>query len=94
MLIDITGEKFGRLTVIEKVPRPSHIKSQKTTYWRCLCDCGNETIATKSGLKSGNTRSCGCLLKESKSKRFIELNKSKRKINRFEIDGEIVYTNY
>lgn len=53
-LIDITGNKYGKLTVIE-----IHHKTNKHVYWRCVCDCGNETIVTSGNLN--NTTSCGCL---------------------------------
>lgn len=56
---DITGQKFGRLTVIEF----SHIEKRKT-YWKCRCDCGKEIITRADGLKNGHTSSCGCYNKE------------------------------
>lgn len=54
---DLTGQKFGKLTVIEKSSkkRGTHI------CWVCKCDCGNETIVSSDHLKNGNTQSCGCL---------------------------------
>lgn len=59
--IDIVGQKFGRLTVIEKAGANRHGK----LMWICRCDCGNVTPPIPSGtLKSGHTQSCGCLHKE------------------------------
>lgn len=60
-LKNLVGERFGRLTVIERVQ--NHIKpnGQPTTMWKCKCDCGNTTIVSTGNLKSGNTKSCGCL---------------------------------
>ena len=55
--IDITGKRFGRLTVLEPVKRSNYAG----ILWRCVCDCGNETITTGSKLRSGHTQSCGCL---------------------------------
>ena len=55
--IDITGEKYGRLTVIEK----AESKNGKTR-WLCQCDCGNTVHVSSRSLVSGNTKSCGCLL--------------------------------
>jgi len=52
----LEGQRFGRLTVTKL----SHIKNQRT-YWECRCDCGNTTAVTADKLKSGHTRSCGCL---------------------------------
>lgn len=55
-LIDLTGQRFGRLTVIE---RDETIKNH--IRWRCKCDCGKEIVAYKSSLDAGRTKSCGCL---------------------------------
>lgn len=64
-LIDLTGQKFGRLTVIKYMGLD---KNHKST-WLCRCECGNEKIIRKSDLTSGNTKSCGCYIKEITSKR-------------------------
>ena len=58
--IDLTSQKFGRLTV---VCRAGSSKRSEAT-WNCVCDCGNEKIVTSSSLKIGNTKSCGCIFKE------------------------------
>ncbi len=60
---DITGKKFGRLTVIEPAPRPDGIKSHNQ-FWLCRCQCQKEVVVCGRSLRSGNTKSCGCLLKE------------------------------
>ncbi len=56
---DLTGQRFGRLTVIERAENKG-----KKTCWKCHCDCGNETVVCASHLKSGATRSCGCFNRE------------------------------
>lgn len=56
---DLTGKKFGRLTVIGLADK----KSRKT-YWICQCDCGNLKIARSDSLQCGAIKSCGCLKKE------------------------------
>lgn len=56
-LIDITGQKFNHLTVIERVENTS----RGQTRWKCLCDCGNTTIVQGGNLKTGEVKSCGCL---------------------------------
>jgi hypothetical protein len=58
-VIDLTGERFGRLTVVEFDRLQNH-----KTYWKCACDCGLTVVATGNNLRSGNTKSCGCLHKE------------------------------
>lgn len=55
-LIDLTGQRFGKLTVIERAGTKN-----KHVTWRCICDCGKETIVKGNSLTSGLTRSCGCL---------------------------------
>ena len=57
--IDLTGQKFGRLTVIQRVEKPEHVKN-KRPYWLCRCDCGKENIVVRSDLKNKKTVSCGC----------------------------------
>ena len=56
---DLTGQCFGRLTVLEFVPT-----EDKRTYWRCRCDCGNICIVWGANLKKGATKSCGCNYKK------------------------------
>lgn len=53
---DLTGQKFGRLTVIKRAENQGH-----NCMWLCRCDCGNEKIVRGSHLKSGAIKSCGCL---------------------------------
>lgn len=66
---DLTGEKFGRLTVLRRVPDNVSSSGYKTVMWECRCDCGNEIVVRGKCLTSGVTRSCGCLAKELMSKR-------------------------
>jgi len=54
--LDITGQRFGRLTALEPVKR-----HPKQMHWRCRCDCGEERIVAGGKLRYGSTRSCGCL---------------------------------
>lgn len=55
--MDLTGQRFGKLTVICQAGLNKHNKS----LWNCKCDCGNETVTTTALLRSGKTKSCGCL---------------------------------
>lgn len=55
--LDITGQRFGRLTAIEYVGHDKH----KNAVWKCKCDCGKYTNVSTHSLKSGHTKSCGCL---------------------------------
>ena len=64
----MTGQKFGRLTVIEKIPW-NDTPTKSEARWLCKCDCGNTTTVLGSSLRSGQTKSCGCLQKEIARKR-------------------------
>jgi hypothetical protein len=58
--LDLTGQRFGRLVARERAGNDGrHI------LWRCDCDCGASKVAPTTRLRSGNTRSCGCLHRES-----------------------------
>lgn len=60
--VDIVGKKFGRLMVIKFVPKPE--REDYRRQWLCRCECGNLVQVNGSKLRSGHTRSCGCLEKE------------------------------
>lgn len=76
-LINLIGERFGRLIVVEKG------KGRKTSggcykaTWICRCDCGNITEVDGQKLRKGHTTSCGCLKKENKGSRFEDLTGQK-----------------
>jgi hypothetical protein len=57
---DITGQKFGRLSVLDRAGRAPN----GGTMWKCLCECGTEKVVSGSSLVTGHTESCGCLQKE------------------------------
>lgn len=57
-MIDLTGQKFGKLLVLKQVG-----KDRWGSYkWLCICDCGKEIIAQSGNLKNRHTKSCGCLI--------------------------------
>lgn len=58
--IDLTGQRFGKLTVIEK-----NGKKGKDSAWLCICKCGNKCVVSTTNLKNGHSSSCGCLRKEN-----------------------------
>lgn len=53
--INLAGRRFGRLTVRERVT-----SSKAQAQWRCVCDCGKETVVRSQDLRNGHTKSCGC----------------------------------
>lgn len=76
-LIDLTGQRFGRLVVLQRAENKIHPSGQAATSWLCICNCGNTTIATSSDLKKGNVKSCGCLQDEINSLTHKKYNKYK-----------------
>jgi hypothetical protein len=64
-LLDLTGRTFERLSVLGRAEKPAHIEGFHTSWWRCKCVCGKEKVIAAVSLKTGNTRSCGCLHAES-----------------------------
>jgi len=62
-LIDLTGKKFGNFTVVSLSSNRN-----RRVHWRCLCACGKGKDVSGSALRSGNTKSCGCLKAELISK--------------------------
>lgn len=69
--IDMTGNKFGKLTVIGY----SHTDKNSRAFWKCQCDCGNKKIVPGSTLRNKTTKSCGCKRKyhgtvDSKNKKY------------------------
>lgn len=66
--LNLVGQKFGRLTVLEKVADKIDLKSGKhKSQFLCQCDCGNQKIVLGSALTQGSIRSCGCLHRETAS---------------------------
>lgn len=62
--IDLSEQRFGRLVVIERAPNNAEAQAR----WKCKCDCGNEVIVSSGHLRSGHSKSCGCLARERSSK--------------------------
>lgn len=55
-LIDLTGQRFGMLVVVEHIG----FDKRNRSIWRCICDCGNEKITLSHYLRMGDTTTCGC----------------------------------
>lgn len=55
---DLSGQKFGKLTAISRV----YLTNRYRTKWLCICECGTEKTIYAQYLKSGHTKSCGCLV--------------------------------
>jgi hypothetical protein len=68
--IDLVGQKFHKLTVIEF----NHTTKKGASYYRCLCDCGVEKVINAKNFKQGQTFSCGCYSKNEKNLRLRSPN--------------------
>ena len=87
---DLTGQKFGKLTVIsrnfEKQNQYKKTTGHTKAYWNCICDCGNKVIVSSSNLKNKTnpTSSCGCYAKQQQRK------SKNTKENKWIFDGDVV----
>lgn len=81
--LDLTGQKFGRLTVTREAPRHYTAGGHSQVRWFCDCDCGNKDIMVRSNdLRSGHTQSCGCINLE-----VVKRSKFKSK-NTYDLTGD------
>ena len=79
-LIDLTGQRFGRLTVLRRAENTKTGQSQ----WACKCDCGKQLIVAGQSLRNGRSKSCGCKRDEMARKRL-------KKVNEYRLNGNVVY---
>lgn len=77
-IIDLTQMRFGRLTVIKKIEKPSGSKDRHC-LWECLCECGNKTKVRTDKLRNGEVKSCGCYKVEMAVERILGYNHEKLK---------------
>lgn len=82
-MIEMTGKKFGRLTVLKKA---EYKTKARQAHWWCRCECGNELIVNGSSLRRGLTKSCGCLREEYWKKEKAPC----RSAQRIECNGEML----
>lgn len=96
---DITGQRFGKLVVL----KVAYKDKRHECHWLCKCDCGSETTTTGNRLRSGKTKSCGCIQKAmrdagnhkshgmTKSRLYYEWCNMK---SRCDNQGNIMFKNY
>lgn len=97
-MIDLRGQRFGRLVAIE----PTKKRSGRSIIWRCRCDCGNEPEISSNHLRDKHTQGCGCLQKQKVSEankihgmsRIPEYNAWRDMIRRCENPNCKSYKNY
>ena len=88
-LIDMVGTAWGRLTVVSRVGVTDNGKAT----WLCRCACGEERVVAGKWLRSGNTRSCGCLQREkasARAKKGIAVTHGRSKTPEFCAWGDMV----
>lgn len=83
--IDLTGQRFGRLTVIE-YEKTDHNRDAR---WLCRCDCGKRLTVLGKNLLSGATRSCGCLRKERGPKKAEVMREVRKEKTRHDLTGKV-----
>lgn len=71
---DMTGLRFGRLTVIERADNIVYSPRQQFARWKCICDCGKEITSSGVELRKGKVKSCGCLRKDY----FVKMSMKKQ----------------
>ena len=89
--IDLTGQRFGRLVVIE-VHHKQKMRNGISVFWLCQCDCGQTKVTNSSRLNSESTKSCGCLQKEFAKKLGKETSKNRLKFGEASFNN--VYRQY
>ena len=83
---DLTGLKFGRLTVLYEAEPRYTSGGHKKIMWHCKCDCGKgtELDVHSIDLISGHTKSCGCYNRETASKKMLKMRKG---YNKYDLSG-------
>lgn len=72
-IVDITGRRFGRLTVLQLDHKEVRSEGRGSRiFWCCLCDCGEEAVVSGDKLKGGHSQSCGCLREDVLWQTFIK----------------------
>jgi hypothetical protein len=95
--LNLAGKKFGRLTAIEEAGR-----ANKYVLWRCVCECGKESLVRSSALFRGEVKSCGCFALDKLSERNYKHGGGRSRIYRIwsnmhrrcECEESINFANY
>lgn len=80
---DLTGQRFGRLTVLNREENYIAPSGSTDLRWKCQCDCGNIIIVNSSNLKYSKQQSCGCYANDHPHKAFFK--------NEYKVEGNIVH---
>ena len=69
VFVDLTGRVYGRLTVLQRSGTLVNPNGRKKLTWLCRCICGQQSVIRGEKLRSGHTKSCGCLRREGPAPR-------------------------
>lgn len=90
-VINLVGQKFGRLTVIEMTDK----RRDRSVFWKCRCDCGNQCEICSIELTRGDTQSCGCIIKQNSSHGQLKIEQILKNANiSFTTQKRILTGNY
>lgn len=81
-MLDLAGQRYGRLTVLEEGEHRKTKGGHSIRLWICRCDCGNTVTVSTNALRRGNTSSCGCFRRELLIKSNTTHNLSRTKLYR------------
>lgn len=86
---DLTGQRFGRLVVLEQAEDHIQENGKHIARWWCQCDCGSEPVAIIGNnlTKTNGTKSCGCIMRENAATRCRD-NPPSKKYNTYDLTGE------
>ena len=62
--IDLTGNRYDKLVVLNRETSKVRKNGRTRTMWNCLCDCGNSVVVDADHLRSGHSKSCGCITRK------------------------------
>lgn len=65
---DLAGQRFGKLTVIERDLKEQTTRGANCSFWRCRCDCGRTCTVRRPDLVSGKRTDCGCVIKSGSAR--------------------------
>ena len=80
-LIDLTGKRFGRLTVLSRSTNRVHPNGKQDVAYLCQCDCGAKVDVTSANLRNGHTQSCGCFRDELRQKLHTKHGESNHRLH-------------
>ena len=85
--MDLTGQTFGQLTVLKQAGYKVQSSGFRRLQYECKCSCGNIVTVNGNDLRTGGTRSCGCIRRNNAKKQGTAL--ANTKANRYEFDGDV-----